>query len=84
MSKDLICNKHDKAIEKLDKIMENVRYALKHYKNDLEYLTSLLDDIDSDAWDIKYIIEEAKESGQSMESRLKEYREKIESLGFTR
>jgi indole-3-glycerol phosphate synthase len=74
---DLICHKHDKII-KLANQIEGYR------ERDFDSVKDTLDTIQSLAWDIRYLAEEAKESGISMENRLQEYHNAIEGLGFQR
>lgn len=84
MSKDYICNRHDKVLKNLSKTRDNIRSTLRHHSEDAETLYSLLDNIDSVLYDCIDEIENAKESGQHMEDRLSEYRKAIENLGFSR
>lgn len=44
----------------------------------------LLDEVQDIASDIYSLVDRALDAGQSMENRLKEYKESIEELGFTR
>lgn len=44
----------------------------------------LLDEVQDIASDIYSLADRALDAGQSMENRLKEYKESIEELGFTR
>jgi methyl-accepting chemotaxis protein len=46
--------------------------------------SAIADDIDSECSTVQDLIKEALSSGQSMEDRLREYRDTIESLGFKR
>lgn len=84
MSKELICKRHEKVIKILETIREAIQTTLRYDNGNAEALKELLNNIDSDLWDCIYEIEKAKESGQSMEDRLRIYRETIEGLGFNR
>lgn len=84
MSRKYICERHDFALNKLHRIRYNISSALKLNKDNTEALAELLDDIDGDLYDVIDEIEEAKESGISMEARLKKYKDTIEDLGFQR
>jgi archaellum component FlaC len=84
MAKELICKRHEKVIEKLKSIRENIEYTLKYDSEVAEVLAELLKNIDGDLYDCIDEIEEARESGQKMEDRLRKYKETIEDLGFTR
>ena len=85
MSKELICYTHDKIIEKINRIRKDIERTLKCNSDDIEELKSTLEDI---GWELNYniidLVEEAKESGQSMENRLIEYKDAIIGLGFER
>lgn len=93
---DLICNVHEDIINKLDTMKDFVKSSietLEWVKWDTED-KDLKDEIDraiSDIEDITYYISDciddittAKDMGQKMEDRLREYHNVIESLGFKR
>jgi hypothetical protein len=77
MSKDYICNNHDKII----KLAEQIE---RYRENDFNNARDFLDEVQSIAWDIRTLAEECKEQGISMENRLADYRSTIEGLGFSR
>lgn len=83
MSKN-ICERHDFALNKLHRIKYDISSALKFNKDNAEALVELLDYIDSELYDVVDEIEQAKESGISMEARLEKYKDAIEDLGFQR
>lgn len=73
----LICTVHDKIIK--------LANTIEHFNvRDFDTVEDALDEIQSIAWDIRDEAETAKEMGQNMEDRLREYYDAIESLGFTR
>jgi hypothetical protein len=82
-SKRLICDVHDE-IMKISKLIENKTYS--RYINNMteEEMRDILDDINSRMNDIYYLAEEAKEYGQHMERRLRDYCDTIRGLGFDR
>lgn len=84
----MICKNHDDAVKKVDYIRRVIRDAEKAYKysdnEEVKELLDILSDIDSEIDDIADEVLDAKESGQKMEDRLREYREAIEGLGFVR
>jgi hypothetical protein len=82
-SKRLICDVHDE-IMKISKSIENKTYP--RYINSMteEDMRDMLDDINSRMNDIYYLAEEAKEYGQHMESRLRDYYDAINGLGFNK
>ena len=80
----VICKRHDEVTRDMEDMSRNIRSTLRRYSEDTDSLVELLDDIDSSLCDWIHKIEEAKESGQKMEDRLKEYRDAIEGLGFNR
>jgi len=67
-----------------DRIKYDISSALKFNKDNAEALVELLDYIDSELYDVVDEIEQAKESGISMEARLEKYKDAIEDLGFQR
>ena len=77
MSKDFICNNHDKII-KLAQQIERYR------ENDFNNARDFLDEVQSIAWDIRTLAEESKIMGEHMECRLIDYTNAITDLGFTR
>lgn len=77
MSKENICHYHHQILNKANEI-------LKIKDNSYSSMENLLWDVQSIANDIYGLAELAKEAGQSMEDRLKEYKDSIEYLGFTR
>lgn len=83
-----ICQKHDSALKSVKNIHQIINNAARGYRytdnSEVKELLSVLDDIDSEVNDIESEVLDAKESGQKMEDRLKEYRNAIEDLGFTR
>jgi hypothetical protein len=82
-SKRLICDIHDE-IMKISKSIEDSTYP-RHINNmSEEEMRDMLDDINSRVNDIYYLTEEAKEYGQHMETRLRDYFDTISSLGFDR
>lgn len=84
MKREYICQKHDYVLKLLTDIRNNISATIKYYSDDTVELISLLDNIDSDLYDVIYEIDEAKECGKKMEARLSKYREAIENLGFIR
>jgi hypothetical protein len=81
---DLICDKHNEALKLLEKLQGYINDGLRYGENKESKEYGALEDLDYYLSDIVWLIEEAKTMGQSMENRLKEYRESIESLGFDR
>jgi len=83
MSKRAICNVHDDIVKECNDIIKKINKC--RTDDSPEDLYDVLDDI---RWQLdNYIIsyaEEAKEYGQAMENRLKDYRSSIEDLGFIR
>lgn len=84
MKRKYICEKHDHVLKLLTDIRGNISATIKYYSDDTVELISLLDNINSDLYDVIYEIDEAKECGEKMEARLSKYREAIENLGFIR
>lgn len=84
MSRNYICERHDYALNVLEKVRGNISKALKYNKDNAEELADLLDYIDSDLYDVIDEIGGAKEMGIRMEDRLAKYRTAIEDLGFKR
>lgn len=74
---DQICNYHHDIKEKASEIM-------KIKEGSYDNIADLLWEVQSMADDIYASAAMALEAGQHMENRLKEYREAIERLGFTR
>ena len=72
-----ICNKHDK-IAKLASDLERLDY--RRY----DTVEDIINEVQSIAWDIRVLAEEAKEQGESMEERMKDYMSAIMGLGFSR
>lgn len=72
-----ICDYHSKIKDlawKIEKIRER----------DYDEVKDLLDEVQSIASDIYTFADKALDAGQSMENRMKEYKEAIEGLGFIR
>ena len=84
MERKYICQKHDYVLKLLSDIRYSISTTIRNYDNDAEELISLLENIDSDLYDVVYEIEEARECGEKMEARLSKYRGAIEDLGFIR
>lgn len=84
MGRKYICERHDFALNKLHRIRYDISSTLKLNKDNAEALAELLNDIDSELYDVVDEIEQAKESGISMEARLGKYKDAIEDLGFQR
>ena len=84
MEREYICQKHDYVLKLLSDIRYSISTTIRNYSNDVEELISLLENIDSDLYDVVYEIEEARECGEKMEARLSKYRDAIEDLGFIR
>lgn len=84
MSRNYICERHDYAIKILERVRSSISKALKYDKDNAEELADLLDYIDSDLYDVIDEVNEAKEMGIRMETRLCKYRDVIEDLGFKR
>ena len=89
--KRLICNLHDDIIKRCDKIQINtnkVRYnndeIPSYYIDIIKDLILQIEDVNYELNEIKYITMDAKDCGQAMEYRLKDYYNTIESLGFER
>lgn len=72
-----ICDYHD-AIKELARKIENIRIR------DYDDISDLLNDVQWIASDIYTYADKALDSGQSMENRLREYRDAIECIGFIR
>lgn len=70
MKKKLICDKHSCIIEYCDKIID--------FSKPIPLKVKVL------AKKIKDLAEDALEDGQNMETRLQEYYEAVEDLGFRR
>lgn len=81
MSKRAICNVHDDILDIIKQRMTRLKYSKD---NTTEELVDMIDDLLWYIDDIRTLTEEAIECGQSMENRLKKYREAIENLGFRR
>lgn len=83
MSKRNICDVHDDIIKECGSIIKDINNTRS--SDSAEDLYNTLDNIrwQLDSYIISYA-EEAMEYGQSMEDRLKEYRDAIEGLGFIR
>lgn len=85
MSKELICHTHDEILEKINRIRNDIDKTLRYDSDNIDELRGTLEDIH---WELNYniidLVEEAKESGQSMENRLIEYKDAIVKLGFER
>lgn len=83
-----ICEKHDSALKSVKNIHQIINGAARGYRytdnNEVKELLSILNDIGSEVDYIESDVFDAKEMGQKMEDRLKEYRGAIENLGFTR
>lgn len=77
MNKKDICELHDK-------IMEIAASLAKTKPSEYDTPQDLWRWISSEIDDIYSLADDAKAAGQSMENRLKLYREAIEGLGFTR
>lgn len=84
MEREYICQKHDYVFKLLSDMRYKISATIRNYSDDIVGLVSLLDNINDDLYDVIYEIEEAKECGEKMESRLGKYREAIEGLGFIR
>lgn len=84
MSRNYICQRHDYALNLLHKIRNEISKNLKYNRDNAEELADVLDNIDSDLYDVVDEIESAKEMGERMEHRLCEYKDAIEGLGFSR
>lgn len=93
---ELICNVHDETISKLGKIEEYAKAAIKilesvQWSVDDDGLKSeiedAMDNMEEVIWDSSTCIDDiktAKEMGQKMEDRLRDYHDTLESLGFER
>ena len=93
---ELICNVHDESMSKIEKIEEYAQAAIKtlegvKWSTDDEDLKSEIEDAIDNIGDIIYDsstciddIKTAKEMGQKMEDRLRDYHDTLESLGFER
>lgn len=93
---DLICNVHEDAISTLGKIEEYAKAAIKtldsakwntediDLKSEIERAISDVEDVIYDSSTCIDDIKTAKEMGQKMEDRLREYHDTLESLGFER
>lgn len=91
MAKELICNIHDDIWRKADKAIKDVPRYFSYRDLNEEELYEMCENMESYIDDLKYALEDimqlaeaAKDMGQSMENRLKEYRDAIEGLGFER
>lgn len=91
MDKELICNIHDDIWRKADKAIKDVPRYFNYRDLNEEELYEMCENMESYIDDLKYALEDimqlaetAKDMGQSMENRLKEYRDAIEGLGFER
>lgn len=91
MAKELICNIHDDIWRKADKAIKDVPRFFPYSNMNEEELYEMCGNMESYIDDLKYALEDimqlaktAKDMGQSMENRLKEYRDAIEGLGFER
>lgn len=89
--KELICNIHDDIYKKADKAISDVPRFFSYSNMDKEELYEMCSDMESYIDDLKYalenikeLVEFAKERGQAMENRLKDYKDTIEGLGFKR
>ena len=89
--KELICDIHNGIYKKADKAISDVPRFFNYSNMDKEELYELCSDMESYIDDLKYALEDikvltesAKERGQAMEYRLKDYRDAIERLGFVR
>lgn len=87
----IICNIHDNIYKTADKAISNIPKHFKYSDMNEEELyemcsnmENIIDDLKYILMDIKDLAEDAKECGQSMEDRLKDYRDAIEGLGFIR
>lgn len=72
-----ICDIHDEIMKKSNKIGR-----LK--SGDYEDINSLMEEFQDFANEVYSLAYDAKEAGQKMENRLKDYRQSIEGLGFIR
>lgn len=66
-----LCEIHDYISKDIEDVLENL--DLLHYESEIKRLDTCLD-----------LLKIAKQKGQSMEDRLKDYRRAIERLGFKR
>ena len=82
MSYTYICDIHDEIKDKAKEIWRIAR-AIQN-SDDPEMMVDLANDIEGLANDIECDALDALSAGQSMEARLKEYRNAIENLGFRR
>lgn len=65
--------------------IKDLAWSIEKIKEtEYDNVKDLLDDVQSIASDIYSFADRALEAGQSMENRLKEYKDSIEGLGFTR
>lgn len=93
---ELICNVHEDTISKLDKIEDYAKSAIRtlrdakwntedsDLKDEMDYAISDMEDVIYDVSTCIDNIRTAKEMGQKMEDRLREYHDTIECLGFKR
>jgi hypothetical protein len=72
-----ICSYHNDILDNAKKL-QNLR------ERDYEEISDVLSEVSSLAYDIEQWAEYALVCGDKMEGRMAEYREAIESLGFTR
>lgn len=90
-SKELICNIHDDIWKKANRVINNVPRFFPYSNLNKEELYDMCAEMESHIDDLRYALEDimqlakmAKDMGQSMEDRLKDYRDAIEGLGFER
>ena len=93
---ELICNVHDESMGKIEKIEEYAQAAIKtlegvkwstddeDLKSEIEVAIDNIEDIIYDSSTCIDDIKTAKEMGQKMEDRLRDYHDTLESLGFER
>ena len=78
MSRRTFCDANDEIRSLLNDVISEVELSIKY--EDISGLHTALDDLKN----IADIVEETQDYVDSMEDRLKKYREAIENLGFSR